>query len=116
MLLIWCAEDEEPEISIERARPLFTADDRVMIAQWFGDDVPAPRWHKDFPRGLSEREQACLDLFCDDLCKANDLRDVDARNKSSLDRQLTDGELWYEILRIDRVRDRQLRRFGSPDR
>jgi hypothetical protein len=107
ILLIWCAEDEEPEIAIERARPLFTADDRVAIAQWYGDDVLAPRWHKDFPEGLSELERICLDRFFDDLCKANNLGDVDVRKKSSLDHQLSDSELWFEILRIDRVRNRQ---------
>ena len=113
MLLIWCAEEEEPEIAIQRARPLFTADDRVAIAQWYGDDVPAPRWHKDFPKGLSELERTCLDRFFDHLCKANNLRDVDVRKKSPLDHQLKDSELWYEILRIDRVRDREFWRFRS---
>jgi Family of unknown function (DUF5681) len=41
------------------------------------------------------------------------LTDVDVRKKSSLDHQLTDSQLWYEILRIDRVRDRQFLRFRS---
>ena len=104
MLLIWCAEDEDVESAIERARPLFTADDSVAIAQWYGDDVPAPRWHKDFPKSLSELERAYLDRFFDHLCEANNLRDVDVRKPSPLDHKLTDGELWYEILRIERVR------------
>jgi hypothetical protein len=113
ILLIWCAEDEDVESAIERARPLFTADDRVAIARWYGDDVPAPRWHEDFPKRLSELERTCLDRFFDDLCKANNLRDVDLRKTSPLNHQLTDSELWYEILRVDRMRDRPFWRFRS---
>jgi hypothetical protein len=113
MLLIWCGDGEDAEGAIERARSLFTADDRVAIAQWYGNNVPAPRWHKDFPKSLSELERKCLDRFFDHLCKAKNLRDVDVRKKSPLDHQLTDSELWYEILRIDRVRDRQFWRFRS---
>jgi hypothetical protein len=84
-----------------------------QIAQWYGDDVPAPRWHRDFPKGLSELERACLDRFFDHLCEANNLRDVDVRKASPLDHKLTDGELWYESLRIDRVRNRQFWRLRS---
>ena len=69
MLLIWCAEDENAEGAVERARPLFTADDRVAIAQWYGNNVPAPRWHKDFPMkaldidsSLSAREELAKEL------------------------------------------------------
>jgi hypothetical protein len=36
MLLIWCADGEDAESAIERARPMFIAGDRVAIAQWYG--------------------------------------------------------------------------------
>jgi hypothetical protein len=38
---------------------------------------------------------------------------VDVRKTSPLHHQLTNSELWYEILRVDRVRDQQFWRFPS---
>jgi hypothetical protein len=72
-------------------------------------DMPADQWPDDVrlsdiePRFVC-KERSCLDRYFDELCEAANLRDVDVRKTSSLS-HLTDSELWYQILRIDRRKE-----------
>jgi hypothetical protein len=70
MLLIWRKPGQESEATalMAKAAGLFVPGDRVICAEWYGDDnLPAPRWIRHFETDLTEIENEYCDRTIEKL-------------------------------------------------
>jgi hypothetical protein len=104
ILLLWRrpGKDISPVASAAKSSELFASGDRVISAEWLGDDpMPAPRWVKVRPSGwlgLTEREKEYCEAAVRKLV-------VDDGRRSHPDPVLldwTDADLWHGALGVDR--------------
>ena len=103
ILLLWRqpGKDVAGVAKAAKSARLFASGDRVMSAEWLGDDpMPAPRWVKVRPSGwlgLTEREKEYCETAVRKLV-------VDGGRRTHPDPVLldwTDADLWHGALGVD---------------
>jgi hypothetical protein len=104
ILLLWRrpGKDISPVASKAKSARLFASGDRVISAEWLGEDpMPVPRWVKVSPSGwlnLTEREKEYCEATVRKLVVDDDRR---AHPDPGL-LDWTDADLWHAALRVDR--------------
>jgi hypothetical protein len=61
VMLVWRRRGTDAQASVDAYQHLIAKGDPVMCAEWLGEgEPPAPRWHRDFPKGLTDIEDKYL--------------------------------------------------------
>src|SRR6476659_2641685 len=69
LLLVWRRQGTDAQAAVDAYRHLFAHGDPVISAEWLGEgEPPAPRWHCDFPKGLTDIEVKYLHRSLRNLC------------------------------------------------
>lgn len=98
-LLVWYPEGLDVASVVHGARHEFGPNDKVGVAPWTGDDLPAPRWVKDYPKDLSDRELECVTRRLKVLARSGDpTTDAPDSRQSHL---MTDQQLAFLALRVE---------------
>jgi hypothetical protein len=101
ILLLWRRPGKDVA-ALAKATGLFASGDRVISAEWLGDDpMPAPRWVKVSPSGwlnLTEREKE----YCEATVRKLVVDDGHSSHPDPALLDWTDADLWHAALGVDR--------------
>jgi hypothetical protein len=104
VMLVWRRHGTDPRATVDAYQHLFAHGDPVMCAEWFGEgEPPAPRWHRDFPKGLTDIEVKYLHKGLRNLCADKEScgdPDYLAVKLGPPMSEISDRDLWFQILRI----------------
>lgn len=103
-LLIWYSDGDDASAAVGKLRGMFGPNDKVGAAPWIGDDVPKPRWLKNYPKDLTDRELDCVIAHLEFLARSEGASTADI-DRAVADYQatvgMTDQQLAFRALRVD---------------